>query len=217
MKIELLNKISTVLEKLDQKTRYCIFAGIAAVIFIFSYFIFTRPQLADLATMAPKIKAVSANLVNAEDEIKMKEGYDEQLQELREKVKLANQSIVSREDVPLLLSRFSRVANENKIKVSQMISNPQWQRLLLEKGDYKYFSFPVQFEAKGSYHDFGRFLNAIERMDIFLVVRGCTISVSKDDVKLHDITPSKDDAKLHDISLILDSIIFEVQPTPVKK
>ena len=197
MKIELVKTIAALFEKIDKKNRYYILIGILVLIFLINYFIFMRPQLTDLPKIGPERKILTEDLKNAKEDIQKKDQYKTQVQQLKEGINRANQWVMAREDAPLILEKLSSIANKNGIKIDQMTPKSEDQKKLLEKGDLKYFSFPIQMEAKGSYHNFGRFLNTLEHEEVFLLVKGFTMSANKEDPRNHNI------------SLTLDSIVFE--------
>jgi Tfp pilus assembly protein PilO len=72
------------------------------------------------------------------------------------------------------------VASETGIKIDQIMPDMLGQELLTENNQRKYYDLPIYMEARGSYHDFGRFLGKMEQNDISLRVGAFSIVATND-------------------------------------
>jgi len=192
----ILDKYKSTVENLDEKSLYGIFAGILVFVFLVYYFLFLGPQLASLSKITPEIKLKAEEIRSAKNDIKRVNDYKKQLEELQAKLAEVNVKVKSKYEFPVILENISKVALASGVKIDQIMPNPHDQELLLENKETKYFSFPILVEARSSYHNFGRFLNRIEKEDMILNVGTFTIS-------------SSNNSKNHTIKMTLKAIVFE--------
>jgi len=195
MKLET-QKIQDFLNNLDEKQRYYFFAGILVFIFLLDYLILMRPQLNKLWKINSDIKVIEQELSTAKNDIQKEAQYYQQVKQLKEQVKQSNLKVKSKEEVPLILEKISRLANNNGIKIDQIMPVTEEQESLLEDKGTKYYSLPINVEARGGYHDFGRFMNELERGDIFLGIKKFLIY-------------SSEDPRAHHVRLTLNAVVYE--------
>ena len=196
MKIKLPDKLTKFWEEIDEKNFYRIFWGALVLIFILDYVLFMRLQLNALWKINPQIKELSENYKQAKVDIERQPEYEKQVEQLKQVMVDVQVKIKSREDVPLILERISRLAQENGIKIDQITPFSGQSTVLLEKSGRKYYSVPISVEAQSGYHDFGRFLNRLENDKVFLKTDSFTFL-------------GKGSGSSHSIKLILQAIVYE--------
>ena len=153
--------LTSVLSKINQKYHYYLFGAALVVVFLLTYFVFTRPQLNQLTKITPEIKALSSNLKKAKEDIHRRGDYESQVEGFRKNIESVKSRILVREDMPLILERVSQLAMKNGIKIDQLMPYPAEEKVLLTYDQSSYFILPIFMEARGGYHDFGRFLNEL--------------------------------------------------------
>jgi len=173
---ELLDKYLAKLQDMDQKNWYYMLAGLLILVFVLDYFILMKPQLGTLAKINPEVKILSDNLKRTKTDIERIMEYKGQIQKLKEGVDALRLRVRTKQEVPIVLEKISRIANKNRVKIDQIMPNPLQQKVLLEGNDKTYFDLPIIIEARSGYHDFGRFINELENDDIFFKVDGFTIA-----------------------------------------
>ncbi|MBP9854561.1 MAG: type 4a pilus biogenesis protein PilO [Candidatus Omnitrophica bacterium] len=183
-------------EKMDEKTIYIIFAAVLFSVFLLDYFVLMRPQLAALTKINPEIKILSDDIAKAKIDITKLDQYQKNVVELEEGIQKENKKVEPKEDVPLILEHISRLANKNGVKINQIMPNAVDSEIVLENNERVYYSLPIEVEAKAGYHNFGRFINAIENGDKFLRVKKLTMA-------------SMAGAKDHSVKLTLEAIVYE--------
>jgi len=189
-------KISALIEGMDEKQRYYVFAGALLLVFLLFYFVLMKPQLDSLSEISPKIKILEDDIVRTENNILRVPQFKEEVEKLKKDINLISYEIRSKEEVPLILENISKIANRNGVKIDQIMPITQDQEMLLEESDRRYFSLPILIEASAGYHDFGRFLNQIEAESNFLKVYSFAIA-------------SKVGSKSNVFKLTLSAIIYE--------
>jgi len=198
MKIKYFDKIISAVEKMDEKQRYYIFGGILVFILVLDYYILMRPQLGALTEINPKIQILKEDIKKAENDIQRLDQYSVEVEKLKEEVDVINLRVEARDDVPLILERISLMANQNNVRLEQIMPNTLDQEKILENNERSYYSLPILVEARAGYHNFGKFLNQIERSERFLNIDDFMISASND-------------TKNHAIKLRLGTVIYEVK------
>lgn len=189
-------RINTFLEKIDDKQRYYIFAGLLLLIFLLDYFILMRPQLGALSKITPEIKILQDDLVLAKENIARKTEYQTQVEKLKSDVEQANARVKPRSQLPLVFEWISRAADASGVTIDQMMPLIADQQSLLKARGREYVSIPLKIQARGGYHQFGRFLNRLESGDIFFAVDNFSIL-------------SSESQNPHTIQLMLQAVIYE--------
>lgn len=184
MKIQF--SINHFLEKIDDNQRYYIFAGLLLFVFLLDYFILMRPQLNALSKITPEIKILSDDLQVSRENILHKNRYQTQIQKLQEQVDDMESRIKEREQLPLVFEWISRAAYQAGLKIDQMVPVSEEQEKLFIDKNTTYVAMPLKIQARGGYHQFGKFLNLLELGDMFLRVGEFSI-VSSDGQSPHDI------------------------------
>ncbi len=189
-------KISSTVEKLDDKTIYYILGGILLVVFLLDYFVLMRPQLATLTKINPEIKKLSDDISRAKTDIQRLPQYKKQMAGLEAKIADENGKMELREEVPLILEHLSQIALKHDVKINQIMPNNIDSEIILENEDRVYYSMPIEIEARAGYHNFGKFIDAVEKGGIFLKVKTMMVA-------------SSGDKREHVIKLTLESIVYE--------
>lgn len=188
--------VAKLLEKVNEKNFYYIFGGVLLCIFLLDYFILMRPQLNALAKINPEIKTIQDDLKKAESDIENKSGYEKQISSLSGQLDEIQLKVRPREEVPLILERISMLANKNNIRIDQIMPASEDMEIVLDNNERTYYSLPILIDAKGSYHNFGRFLNDVEYTDIY--IRMGTFNIS-----------SVRGTRMHSIKLMLEAMVFD--------
>ena len=196
MKKDYSKAVSTLISNIDERYRYYIGGGVLLFLFLLDYFIIMGPQLNNLTKMTPQFKLMEEDIQKAETDIQNKENYQKQVKDLSAKITEEDVKIRSKEEVPLTLEYISRLADENNIRIDQIKPNTAGQNKLLENKGRRYFAVPIVLEAKGGYHDVGKFLNQIESGDVFFNIKDFSMT-------------SLGESKYHKIKLTLEAITYE--------
>lgn len=184
------------LNKIDTKTRQYIFIAALVLIAILYFLIFLRPQMSSLGKVSKEMGTLSTDLKAAKDNIAKVDFYKNEVEKLKVRISELNKKVKYKEETPLVLARISKLADESKIRIDQIMPDNQSQELILENSGRKYFDLPVTIEANGTYHNFGKFLNKIEKDDIFLKIGAFSLI-------------SNPNSQQHSIKLELRAVIFE--------
>ncbi|VAX37705.1 hypothetical protein MNBD_UNCLBAC01-159 [hydrothermal vent metagenome] len=192
----ILDKIFTFWNGLNEKQRYGVFVGILVFFLLLNYFFLMNPQLKSLGKMNVEIKELTQKLERTTANTQRIVQYRTQVAKFRKEIQDLNDKIKAKTEMPLILERISRIANQNGVKIDQIMPDTGEQEVLLKEETKHYFVLPVFINARSSYHDLGRFINRLESDKIFLNVKSFTIE-------------AQNDSKNHDIRLTLEVIAFE--------
>ena len=189
-------KIAELIGKIDEKNRHYFLIGALLFIFLLDYFILMRPQLVTLTKINPEIKLLSQDLEKAQGDIQKLSFYQGEVKRLESQLAQTSQTIKSKEEVSIILEQISRMADQNNILVDKIMPSLEEQKVLLEDKKRTYYALPILVQAKSGYHDFGRFLNQLEKNDLFLYVTSFSIIAGED-------------AHAHALKMNLQAIVFE--------
>ncbi len=181
---------------LDEQKKMYVFLGILLLVFVLDYFIIMRTQIKTLSKISPEIEVLSKDLKKTKNDLLRLNQYRKDVRKSSDEVEDLNERIRSREEVPLILEHISRIANDNGVVINQIIPDTKDQELLLENEEREYYALPINLEAKGAYHNVGRFLNSIENNEAYINVGKFSIT-------------SKIGKKKHAVQLTFKAIVFE--------
>ena len=196
--MSVLDKMPAGLLQINEKNRNYVLGGILLAVFAVYYFVIMQPQLSALRALNPEITSLKEDLQTAKDNIGKLGSYLKQVGDLDEQVQALGGQVKSKEEVHVIMESISVLANQNRVRVEQMVPAFDGQQQLLKTKEGIYYSLPITMDVRGGYHDFGRFLNDIENNHVSLKVK-----------KFSMIASPQDNVK-HIIKLTLDAIIIEV-------
>lgn len=179
------DKISQVIPKLNEKNRYYILGGLLFVIFLVDYFLVMAPQLGTLRVLNPKITLLASDIKTAEENNRMLSQYRVDQERLLEKINAANKRIISKEEVPLIMEKISRMANKAGVKIDQIMPLKGSEEMVMKNNEGKYYSLPILIDARSGFHGFGRFINDLEKYEGFLSVANFMFAADANDTTHH--------------------------------
>lgn len=172
---------------LEEKKRYYVLAGILLIIFLLDYFLIMQPQLKTLMTLNPKITILAKDFKKAKEDIPRFHQYQQEVVKLREKKIAIGTKILAKEEIALVLENISRIANRQGVRINQIMPLKDSQQLVLTNEDGRYDTLPILIDAKGGYHDFGRFFNQIEQDPIFMSITDFDMTANTSDPAHHTV------------------------------
>ena len=125
-------KISELISKIDEKNRHYFLIGALLFIFLLDYFILMRPQLVTLTKINPEIKLLSQDIEKAREDIGKLDFYQTEVKRLESQLAQTSQKIKSKEEVSIILEQISRLANQNNIRIDQIMPFIEEQKVLFE-------------------------------------------------------------------------------------
>ena len=185
-------EISGILEKLripqvQEKHRHYVLGGLLFFIFFFFYLLIISPQLRIFIKLGPEITSLSKDIKQARDDMRNMEKYRMEVSDLREKMKWHGSKILSKEEIPTILENISRLANDAKVQITQIMPIRESQKLVLDNEDGKYYSLPILINARGGYHNIGQFYNHVETDKIFMSIDDFDIAANNEDPAKHSL------------------------------
>lgn len=185
--------------KISNEHPKLLLGGIFVVILCVDYFAVMQFQIKSLLSLTPKISTLSADVKATENNVQRIPQYQKEILNFTEKYKNINQKIKRKEDIPLILENVSLLANTNGIDIEQIMPDRSDDDPLLENKEGRYYAVSILLEAKGGYHDFGRFLNQLEATDILMTISHFSI------------LGNEKNTKRHKIKLTIDTVVFDAQ------
>jgi len=194
-----IGKISEFLPQINEKNQYYFLGGILLFIFLLDYFVLMQWQLKTLRTLNPKITILANDIKTAKDNIQRIEQYEVDSARLKEQAENLKSGIVLREELPVVLESVSRLAKASGVQIDQVQPVRESQDPVLSNKEGKYYVFSFLVNARGGYHNLGRFIDAIETGQVFL------------NVTKFEFLGGADNTSAHTAQITIDAIIFEAE------
>lgn len=112
----------------------------------------------------------------------------QQLEGSPEKGKAVIKQFITEEEIPLLLSEISNIANKDKIRITQIepLKNPD--RIHDLGAAANLLPIAIDLEITGEYHQLGAFLSDLENSTNFIAVNQISIISQRDDYNIQRIS-----------------------------
>jgi Tfp pilus assembly protein PilO len=193
---EAINQITSKLSKMERKYWNIVLAVFLLLIMLVDYMLLMRPQIGTLSKLNPEIKVLSDNLKRTKNDIERITQYKDQVQALKKSVEELKTRVRSKQETSFIIEKISRIAHKHNVKIDQIMPNFLKQEVTLASEDRTYYDLPIMIEARSGYHDFGRFINEVEKEETFLEVRGLTVAAMAG-------------TQLNAVKLTLNTIVYE--------
>ncbi len=180
-------KISEIFMKLDIKFRYAIFIGILVLILLVDFFTIISLQWYSIGKMDTEYQDLKKNIEQLQVESQRISQMKEGLEKVRKELESMNRKIRQVGEVPSIVEDISSLANKAGVKIDQIKPQPEGRQNLVSSKTMKYYGLPIVVQATSNYHFFGRFLNSLERGDLFFTVNNLSIEAHGTDLEHHII------------------------------
>jgi len=190
-------QVSKLIAKINEKNPHYIIAGILALILVVDYFGVMQFQIGTLSSLNPKIRDLSQEVKATKSNIQRMPQYQKEVRDLEQRIADINDKMKPRAGVPLILENISRVASKNGVQVEQLMPDTAVDQPVAKNKDGFFYKIPIVVEARSGYHQFGRFLNELEREEVFLSIPEFTIAAAGNE------------AAQHAIKLTIHAIVFD--------
>lgn len=187
MKIQIPDQLTSLISGTNEKNRYAVLGAALLLIFLADYFLLMKSQLALLSLLTPQIGILQQDIQQAQENISKTSVYQAENKKLQEDYGKSNFRIISKEEIPLLLEGISKLANQNRIKIDQMMPVKGSREELLSNNDGKFYAVPILVEARGGYHQIGRFVDQLEKDNIFKSISVLSIAGNAADPANHTL------------------------------
>lgn len=153
---------------------------IIVLISISIYYYFLWPQQKEFSNVKNEYTLKKDSLHNAEIKISNKDMLLNDIANLEQKIPLTKkQKLPSQAEIPIILDKIKRNAEEAKIEIS------------LEKGDIISQSFyselPVEMIIRGGYHNLGKFIFSMSQMSCTINITDLNINALNKEISSHAI------------------------------
>lgn len=127
-----------------------------------------------------KIRGASKNLAKLRKELQEldkdslhKDSFVKEKAELSRRNREVQSKFISREDASLMISEINRVGKIMRISILDI--TPGKMEEAGKKGKKVFYYLPVFLHFRSGFHKLGRFINALENLDFYLVVKEISI------------------------------------------
>jgi len=171
MKLDL-NKILEYFNNSSDQVRYAILGGLVFVVILLDVFFLVLPQMGSISDLNDQIKKLSDDTQQVLTDRERTNLLKKNLQTVRDQFQSLNMKLRTVQEVPVILSDISSIANQYGVKIDQLVPEKEQQEDLKVSGaNGKYYALPVEIKAHCGYHMFGRFLNKLENQKLYFIVK----------------------------------------------
>jgi Tfp pilus assembly protein PilO len=169
MKLDL-NKIIEQFNSLNDQARYAVLGGVVLLIILLDVFLLVLPQIGGIGDVNDQIKKMSDDTQEVlTDRLRIRQ-LRKNLQATRDQYNALNAKVRPIQEVPVILSTISSIANEYGVKIDQLVPDKSREQTLKAASADKYYALPVLIKARCGYHMFGHFLNKLENADMYFIM-----------------------------------------------
>lgn len=183
--------------KINQQNPFLVVWISVGVILVVFYLVFFQTKLKEMTALGAEIGNLAQSLDQTKADLQRIDQYNQELGNLRDKIENFNKRVRSKDEMPAAFEKLSRFAAEHGVKIEQMMPDEPRSEIVLSNAEGNFVGIPVVIGARGSYHDFGRFINKLEEAGIFVGVYD------------FGIMSNPEDSNRHLIKLVLRLVIFE--------
>ena len=174
MKIDIASIIAN-FNRLDLRTRYAIFAGCLAAVFLLDGFTLMAFQWLILQNIESKSQTLEQNIKQVKSDLVRIDQMKASLQRSRTQMETMNMKIRPVTDKDSILDDISQIANQAGVKIDQLTVQGDFQKALISTKTIKYYALPIVIQASSGYHTFGHFINELEQARLSFILSGLTI------------------------------------------
>lgn len=149
------------------------------------FYIFLKPAINTLSTVAPKVSILKKELDDAKYLVSNKENIEKSRVELARKLEGYNEFFPGEQELQRLLKDFSNLASESNVKIIGI--KPLAQGEYAAKKTDMYEERPYKIMAKSGYHELGRFIQRLETGRKFIAVKDIKIAADEKDIARHNV------------------------------
>jgi Tfp pilus assembly protein PilO len=166
-----LNKILEQFNSQKDQTRYAILGGVVFLIILLDVFLLVLPQIGSIADVNSQIKKMSDDTQEVLTDRQRIRQLRKNLQDSRVQLNALSLRVRPIQEVPVILSTISSIANEYGVKIDELVPEKGQQETLKAASADKYYALPVSIKARCGYHMFGHFLNKLENENMYFIMK----------------------------------------------
>ena len=196
-KSSLRDEITGLISKINNQNPFLIVGIILGFILVVYYFIFLQGKIKETTEIGGEVSNLQQSLDVTKNNIQRFSQYQDELKNLQNRLESLNKKVKTSEEIPSALENLSRAAADNGVKIEQMMPDTARGEAVLKNKEGKFIAIPIIIGARSTYHNFGKFVNVLEREGVFSSIPDFGIMVNPDDNNQHLV------------KLVLKIIIFE--------
>lgn len=166
-----LNKIFEQFNNLNDQARYAVLGGVVLLIILLDVFLLVLPQIGGIADVNGQIKKISDDTQEVLTDRQRIRQLRKNLQDSRDQFNSLGTRVRPIQEVPVILSTISSIANEYGVKIDELAPEKSQQESLKAASADKYYALPVSIKARCGYHMFGHFINKLENEDMYFIMK----------------------------------------------
>ena len=172
----------------DEQRKLLIIAASAIVLLIVDIMFIVSPLMNKNADLKRQVVVVKAKLIELQKKINLADAAKKRSEELRAELATYEKRFPREEEIPLFLEDLSKVAVASGIDISAI--KPVTKAGLQAPPDAfmnLFHKIPIEISAKAGYHQIGRFINSLEKLERFIEIKDIQISQDTTTPRRHQL------------------------------
>ena len=183
-----INKILDQFNSLSDQIRYAVLGGVVLLILILDVVFLVLPQIGSIGDINNQITKLSDDTKQVIVDRQRVNLLRKNLKMTRDQLESLSAKVRPIQEVPIILSTISSIANDYGIKIDQLVPEKSQQETLTSDAGGRYFGLPIVIKAHGGYHTFGHFLNKLENDNLYFIVKDFMIQNDEHSTNMHSFT-----------------------------
>ncbi|MDP8259739.1 MAG: type 4a pilus biogenesis protein PilO [Candidatus Gygaella obscura] len=183
-----LKKILDFYAKIDFKYKdLTVIIVVALLVIVFDYSLVLSRQMRLLGSLNKKATEYRQKLSLADDSTSRVESFQTRRRSLKEKAEQFTKEIITETQISGLIEDIEQCAKDEFVKVSYIKPMNLVRSLKSTSSEYTFSTLGMHIEAVAGYHQFGKFINRLERLNSFITVKELNIKASATSNLRHNI------------------------------
>jgi Tfp pilus assembly protein PilO len=180
-----MKKFLETIKGLDSKFVYILLAGAILALAVADYFLIAGPQISGIVAIDKKITQLRKDAEMLTTNKQRLALFQIQLEAARRDVKKLNAMVYKSDEISSALNKISSLASEYGVKIKQLVPQAMDVKPLVTNEEGKFYGMGIFVRTSAGYHQFGRFINRLEREGMFWRVEDFVMSADDKDTQRH--------------------------------
>ncbi len=194
-KVELINKIKPYMKKvldfyakIDFKYKDLALVFIAGLlVLILDYSLILSRQMHLLGNLNKKYSEYKEKISLADDSSSRVESFQNRRKSLKEKAEQFAKEIITESQISGLIEDIELCAKDEFVRISYIKPTELVKSAKPVSSEYSFSTLGIHIEAVAGYHQFGKFVNRLERLNSFITVKELSIASNSSSNLRHNI------------------------------
>ena len=176
---KVIDRLNNFLENRQKSEKTMILVFVFLFVLVADYYLLLSPVIHVFTTSLPELGLAQTKLAELKDDRQNREAIHKQWIFAHSKVSMMDQQFIVRNEVPSLLEKLSKMAQDNHLKIINL------KPMDTSDAGQGFLKIPIRMSAVANTHDLGSFLSQLETGSVFFKVTNVRITANVSDEHRH--------------------------------